>query len=548
MSRPSLSEPTERLPIDSQRTLPEACEEILKTVEKIRGQVGAVIAVENPPVAPGWGWTAFVRLLESLGFVVAAPVENNPHGLFVAEVENDGTFKGHRVPEEKPTSLRITYLGRTLTTRPSELPRHGEKGLNYMHPHVMAILQENNDGQGWIPVITPSGELGLKISNTTAIQYAQSGFEGAVAMGKTAESEVAESERTEAEPLEVSFVNGEVTIFRLEENAKRFAKSAESLGMPPLDIELFKQTFLEVVKYNARYIPMDNPNAKLYIRPCMFGCEGGAGAARAKRYVCTFEVFPYGDYLAGRDSAITARAIKGKHRPQSGGEKVASNYAPGFKLKEWLRNESQHPAVDYLSFDENGNAEEFSSCSCFCLVKGEDGALKLWTPFVAGEEEESRKFHQNGDYTMVMEQFDSYRLEQKRHSLPSITRKSIIEIAGTLGIPVEKRDISFEQLSTDKNIVGVFTTGTAAGITRVGALQFVQNEENDDPSIREFIDPPAQEFIKKLYDILTAVRSGNVKNIPELDETKREALQALTEGWITKVKIGDDKSGISLES
>ncbi len=498
MPRPLAPEP-EILPIGTGETPHEAQEKILQTVESIRGRVGAVIAVENPPVAPGREWTAFVRYLESLGYVVAAPTKDNPYGVYVAEVNEDGTLKGWGVSKEEVDSILITFLGRTLTTRTPEAPRNGENGLNYVHSHAMAILQKNDGDEGWTSVIAPSGELGLSISNTAAIQYAQAAFEGAVSMGRNEKGEI------------------EVTFFRLEENARRFSKSAEALGMPPLDIDLFIETVLEVVKCNAAYIPMDDPNAKLYIRPCMFGCEGGAGACRAKRYVCTFEVFPYGDYLAGKDSGITARAIKGKHRPQSGGDKVAPNYASDFALKDRLRNKSPNRADDFLSFDEKGNAEEFSSCACFCLVKGEDG-YKLRVPFVAGEEEESND------------------PSQKRHSLPSITRKSVIAIAGTLGIPVEKQDISFEELSTDESIVGIFTTGTAAGITRVDALQFVQKEEDEAlENVREFTDPEAKKLIGRLYDILTAVRSGTVEKDPEL--AQNEALKALTAGWVKRMKI-----------
>ncbi len=59
--------------------------------------------------------------------------------------------------------------------------------------------------------------------------------------------------------------------------------------------------------------------------------------------------------------------------------------------------------------------------------------------------------------------------------LPGITRSSIIELAGKLGLSVEERKFSIDEWRdgvTSGEIVEVFACGTAAVVTPVGTLKF----------------------------------------------------------------------------
>lgn len=49
--------------------------------------------------------------------------------------------------------------------------------------------------------------------------------------------------------------DGKVRIFRMEENAKRFIRSAEGISMQPMPVELFCEMVRKVIKLNERFIP-----------------------------------------------------------------------------------------------------------------------------------------------------------------------------------------------------------------------------------------------------------------------------------------------------
>ena len=66
-------------------------------------------------------------------------------------------------------------------------------------------------------------------------------------------------------------VDGQVRIFRADENGKRLASSAEYLRMAVPPLELFIDMVKQVVKANERFIPPYGTGASLFIRPVLFG-------------------------------------------------------------------------------------------------------------------------------------------------------------------------------------------------------------------------------------------------------------------------------------
>ena len=49
--------------------------------------------------------------------------------------------------------------------------------------------------------------------------------------------------------------DGKIRVFRMEENAKRFIRSAEGIKMRPMPVELFCEMVRKVVKLNERFVP-----------------------------------------------------------------------------------------------------------------------------------------------------------------------------------------------------------------------------------------------------------------------------------------------------
>src|SRR3546814_1423213 len=65
--------------------------------------------------------------------------------------------------------------------------------------------------------------------------------------------------------------DGSIAMFRPEENARRFAESAERMAMPVLPEELFLEAVELLVKTDADWIP--GGEGSLYLRPFMFASE-----------------------------------------------------------------------------------------------------------------------------------------------------------------------------------------------------------------------------------------------------------------------------------
>src|SRR5580692_12184962 len=67
------------------------------------------------------------------------------------------------------------------------------------------------------------------------------------------------------------WANGKVALFRPKDNARRFARSAERMAMPPVEPEFFVEALKTLVRTDIEWIPGEP--STLYIRPTMMGIE-----------------------------------------------------------------------------------------------------------------------------------------------------------------------------------------------------------------------------------------------------------------------------------
>ena len=88
--------------------------------------------------------------------------------------------------------------------------------------------------------------------------------------------------------------------------------------------------------------------------------------------------------------------------------------------------------------------------------------------------------------------------------LPSITNKSLRQIAADLGLTVEERDIPVEELSTFEE---VGACGTAAVISPIGALYDLDNNVTYDYGMN------VGETCTKMYDHLQGIQYGRVEDV-----------------------------------
>ncbi len=454
---------------------------IWEEVSQMGQKTDYALRIEDPKVIQqalgkdGMSWECLVAGLEKRGFTISAGIDANPYGVFVGETQTNGHLIGEGIEGQLPNHLQIQHLGRSVLSRAPEKADIKIPGLNGIITHGMSIALHNGKSKWESPVMTPGGEIAIQGADSTFSQYAQTVFEGMVAIKQP---------------------DGTVVLFRPEENARRLAESARAFNLPALPTEQFLQMVRSAVLQNLHYAP-DGHEGRLYIRPWIGGTEGGAGASSARNAIAAVEVFPFGDYK--KAEGMSVRAIKNVSRPPMGRHKGAVNYAPFFNLKAQLQA-AEKPDSDYLSFDENGFLEEASTACVFVVVEGPEG-LELHTPFVGNENHPT-------DPT-----------PHKRNSLPSITRKSVIELAKNMGISALRRDIPYRELAENPKIKGVFTVGTAMGLTPVKQIGFTKNPEDPVEETRVFEEKQGQRLIAHLKDQLSKARMGMLEdNLAHLNQ------------------------------
>ena len=228
--------------------------------------------------------------------------------------------------------------------------------------------------------------------------------------------------------------DGEIVLFRVEDNARRMADGCRRLMMPAYEegklVEAVKQTVLA----NKEYVPTEEQGA-LYIRPVIFASGPVLGVKPADEYLFLVFVSPVGPYFKEGFKPIKLKISKEYHRAAAGGVgcvKAAGNYAAGMYPNS-LAKEDGYAEILYLDVD-NKHFEEVGAANFF-LRKGDE----LATPSL-------------DDKTI----------------LPGYTRECVLQLAADEGLKAVERDVMLDELyGADE----CFCTGTAAVITPIGLVE-----------------------------------------------------------------------------
>ena len=110
----------------------------------------------------------------------------------------------------------------------------------------------------------------------TCLHYGQEVFEGCKAyMGK----------------------DGRIRIFRVRDNAKRLAMSAQGILMQPVPEDLFVEMAKKLIQLNKRWVPPYGSGASLYLRPVEIGITPRVGVNPATEYMIVMFAMPVGPYF-----------------------------------------------------------------------------------------------------------------------------------------------------------------------------------------------------------------------------------------------------------
>ncbi|MBO4978422.1 MAG: branched-chain amino acid aminotransferase [Muribaculaceae bacterium] len=275
-------------------------------------------------------------------------------------------------------------------------------------------------------------------------------------------------------------VDGKIRIFRMEENARRFRSSAEGLLMEPVPEDLFCRMCIQAVKLNERFIPPYGTGASLYIRPLEIGMTPRVGVKEADEYLFIVLVTPVGPYFKGgfRNTNLCITREYDRAAPRGTGRfKCGGNYAASLTAGK-MAHDKGYSAVLYLDPKEKKYLDECGPANFYAIKDG-----KYITPAS-----------------------DSI--------LPSITNMSLMTLAEDMGIPVERRHITIDEL---RDVSEAAACGTAAVCSPVGEIDDLDTGEKYIISRDGKPGPVTTEF----YNRLSAIRSGEMED---------------THGWITIVE------------
>lgn len=293
----------------------------------------------------------------------------------------------------------------------------------------------------------------------TCLHYGQEGFEGLKAFcGK----------------------DGKIRIFRLEENAARLQSTSRGLLMAELPTELFKEAILKVVKLNKRFVPPYESGASLYIRPLLIGTGAQVGVHPANEYLFVVFVTPVGPYFKGGFSTNPYAIVREYDRSAplgTGIYKVGGNYAASL-LANKKAHDMGYASEFYLDAKEKKYIDECGAANFFGIKD------------------------------------NTYITPKSTSILPSITNKSLMQLAEDMGMKVERRPVPEEELLTFEE---AGACGTAAVISPIERIDDVEK------GISYVIakDGKPGPICTKLYNKLRAIQYGDEPD---------------THGWVTIVE------------
>lgn len=262
-------------------------------------------------------------------------------------------------------------------------------------------------------------------------------------------------------------VDGQIRIFRLDENAKRLQLSADMILMEKFPVDLFEEAVKKVVKLNERFVPPYESGASLYIRPLLIGTGPKVGVSPADEYLFIIFVTPVGPYFKGGFQTANMVIMREFDRaaPQGTGTvKIGGNYAASLKSGE-IAHQKGYSSVLYLDAKEKKYIDECGAANFF-MIKG-----------------------------------NTYATPKSGSVLPSITNMSLCTLAEEMGMTVERRRIPVEELA-DFEEVGA--CGTAAVITPIGRI------DDADTGVNYVFSQDGQPgpVCLKLYHALRAIQYG----------------------------------------
>ncbi len=270
--------------------------------------------------------------------------------------------------------------------------------------------------------------------------------------------------------------DGKTRVFRLEENAKRLQETSRRIFLPEVSTEMFEDAVKRVINDNSEFVPPYGTGGSLYIRPLLIGTGAQIGVGPGDQYSFIIFVMPVGAYYKNGLQAIPALIQDEFDRAAPNGVghvKVAGNYAASLYAQSKAKAKG-FPISLYLDAKEHKYVDEFGTSNFIGITDNNE-----------------------------------YITPDSSSVLPSITNKSLQQVAKDFGMNVVKRKIAYEELSQFSE---VGACGTAVVITPISSIY-----RNEDEIL---VKDPEFPVLKKLYQGIQAIQYGEAPD---------------THNWMTEV-------------
>jgi branched-chain amino acid aminotransferase len=275
---------------------------------------------------------------------------------------------------------------------------------------------EFKNGTWQNPSIRPYGDLTMSPS-AKVFHYGQAVFEGMKAYKDN---------------------NGEVFLFRPDENQARINKSSKRMAIPEFPKELFFEALEHLLELDKDWVKPGMGNS-LYIRPFAIATQAGVSASPSDEYKFIIIMSPVNAYYTGDVKVEIAEHYSRSANGGVGAAKAAGNYGAQFYPTN-LARERGFQQVIWTDANEHKYLEEAGTMNVFFRIN--DTLITAPT---------------------------SDRI------LDGVTRKSIIALAERDGIAIEVRPIKVSEVidaAKDGTLKEIFGAGTAAVVSPVSAFGY----------------------------------------------------------------------------
>ena len=314
----------------------------------------------------------------------------------------------------------------------------------YIADHMVVADFKNGSWQD--PTIVPFGDISVSPA-MLSLHYGQSVFEGMKAFWMN---------------------DGSINIFRPHKHHARLNRSMDRMCMPLISEEMFIRCLHALVELDKDWIPRAE-GSSLYIRPLVFAFEARLGVKVADHFkfivinspVAAYQAKPY--RLKVEDTYV--RTAEGG----TGFAKCAGNYGGAFYPTQ-LAREQGFDQVLWTDHKEHKYIDEVGMMNVFFVIKGKLVTPKLTTAILDG-----------------------------------VTRDTIITLAKDMGMEIEERRVSVDEIEKgfrNGDVTEAFGSGTAAVVAPIAVI----NISGSDLQIPE---PDKDSFQLRVKEKLNAIRMGD---------------------------------------